>query len=141
MVLSPINATPINADSQRLEMADFTDVVLFLSSGRATAWVGAGPSVEMGLPTWKGLAAAILEACRRRQRYNFGRIEEYYRTGRYQEQFDEVALSYGTPFLHNLCSALVADPGGIGNIYAALVNLDFLSYSHDQLRRHSLPTP
>ena len=109
-------------------MADFTDVVLFLSSGRTTAWVGAGPSVEMGLPTWKGLAAEVLEACRRRQRNNFGRIEDYYRTGKYQELFDEVALSYGKPFLHNLCSALVADPGGNGEIYTALVNLDFLSY-------------
>ena len=128
MILSPVAAIPISYDYQGLEMADFTDVVLFLSSGRTTAWIGAGPSVEMGLPTWKGLAAKVLEACRRRQRYNFNRIEEHYQTGKYQEQFDEVALSHGTQFLHDVCSALVADPGGNGEIYTALVNLDFLSY-------------
>ena len=65
MILSPVAAIPISYDYQGLEMADFTDVVLFLSSGRTTAWIGAGPSVEMGLPTWKGLAAKVLVLQRR----------------------------------------------------------------------------
>ena len=109
-------------------MADFTDVVLFLSSGRALAWIGAGPSVELGLPTWRRLAHIVLEECRKRQRPSFSRIEDYYRTTKYQEQFDEVALSYGVEFLHNICSTLVADPGGEGAIYTELAGLDFMSY-------------
>ena len=59
-------------------MADFTDLVLFLSTERALAWIGAGPSAELGLPTWRSLAIEVLEQCRRQQRNNFSRIERYY---------------------------------------------------------------
>lgn len=109
-------------------MADFTDIVLFLTTGRVLAWIGAGPSVELGLPTWRGLANAVLEECRRKQQRNFPRIQRYYREGKYLEQFDEVALTYGTGFLHEICRDKVADPGGEGAIYAELSKLDFLSY-------------
>ena len=121
-------------------MADFTDIVLFLSSGRAIAWIGAGPSLELGLPSWRLLANAVLEECRRTQRRNFSRIETCYQEGRYQDEFDEVALTYGTDFLHKVCSSLVADPGGEGPIYTEIARLDFLGYFttnyDDLLRRH-----
>ena len=109
-------------------MADFTDVVLFLSSGRTLAWIGSGPSAEMGLPSWRRLAAAVLEECRRRQKPNFSKIENHYRLREYQDLFDEVALSYGTEFLHGVCSPLLDDPGGKGVLYTVIADLDFLSY-------------
>ena len=109
-------------------MADFTDLVLFLSTERALAWIGAGPSAELGLPTWKRLANHVLEQCRRQQRNNFSRIERHYREGSYLDQFDEVELAYGREFLHSICMPEVADPGGEGSIYGALSNLDFLGY-------------
>ena len=121
-------------------MAEFTDVVLFLSSGKTLAWIGAGPSAEKGLPTWRELAAAVLEECRKQQKYNFSRIEALYQQGKYQQQFDEVALLYGTNFLHEICGPMVADPGGHGEIYTQLAKLDFLSYFttnyDDVLARH-----
>ena len=121
-------------------MADFTDVVLFLSSGRTLAWIGAGPSVELGLPTWRRLAAFVLEECRKRRKHNFSRIEEHYRLGKYQDQFDEVTLTYGMAFLHDICKSLVADPGGEGPIYLELAGLNFLSFFttnyDDLLYRH-----
>ena len=109
-------------------MADFTDIVLFLSTGRAIAWIGAGPSMELGLPGWSGLAADVLEACRRQQKHNFGRIERYYREGKYLDQFDEVELTYGRQFLLDVSWNKVGDPGGEGTTYAEIAKLDFLSY-------------
>ena len=109
-------------------MADFTDIVLFLSTGKAIAWIGAGASVDAGLPTWKGLANAALEACRRQQKYNFSRIERYYSTGQYLEQFEEIQLTYGRDFLQAVCSKELADPGLEGAIYKEISKLGFLSY-------------
>ena len=109
-------------------MADFTDIVLFLSTGRAIAWIGAGPSIELGLPDWRGLAADVLEACRRQQRHNFGRIERYYREGKYLDQFDEVELTYGRQFLLGVCRNKIADLGCEGAMYKEIAKLDFLSY-------------
>ncbi len=109
-------------------MADFTDIVLFLSTGRAIAWIGAGPSMELGLPSWRRLAAEVLEACRRQKRHNFSRIERYYRESKYLDQFDEVELTHGRQFLLDVCWNKIADPGGEGAIYKEIANLDFLSY-------------
>ena len=109
-------------------MADFTDLVLFLSTERALAWIGAGPSAELGLPTWRSLAIEVLEQCRRQQRNNFSRIERYYQAGSYLDQFDEVELTYGREFLHSICRSQIADPGGEGSVYGALSKLDFLGY-------------
>ena len=109
-------------------MADFTDIAIYLSSGRVLAWVGAGPSVELGLPTWRELANAVLEECRRRRNRRFNRIETLYREGKYLEQFDEVSLAYGKEFLHAICEENVRDPGRIGEAYRELSRLDFLSY-------------
>ena len=121
-------------------MADFTDVVLFLSSGRTLAWIGSGPSSEMGLPTWRLLAAAVLEECRKGKKRNFSTIEDHYRSQRYQQLFDEVAITYGKEFLQAVCSPLVEDPGGNGQLYKTIAELDFLSYFttnyDDLLRRH-----
>lgn len=121
-------------------MADFTDIVLFLSSGRSLAWVGSGPSAEMGLPSWRQLAAAVLEECRKRQKPNFRRIERHYQLKEYQDLFDEVSLSYGTEFLHETCSSILEDPGKKGDLYTVITELDFISYfttNYDNaLQRH-----
>ena len=121
-------------------MADFTDIVLFLSSGRALAWVGSGPSIDMGLPSWRKLAASVLEECRKAQKHNFSRIERHYQLNQYQDQFEEVTLTYGREFLHDVCKSQITDPGDEGALYGLLSDLDFLGYFttnyDDLLARH-----
>ena len=121
-------------------MADFTDIVLFLSTGRAIAWVGAGPSIEVGLPGWRGLANVVLEACRRQQRHNFSRIERHYQNRNYLDQFYEVELTYGRDFLLSVCEGAISDPGTEGAIYNEISKLDFIGYFttnyDDVLLRH-----
>ena len=122
-------------------MADFTDMVLYLSSGRVLAWVGAGPSVEMGLPTWQGLANEVLEACRRQQNRHFSRIELLYRERKYQELFDFVEnFAYDRAFIHDIGKRVLCDPGGIGAAYTEISRIDFLGYLttnyDDILMRH-----
>ena len=109
-------------------MADFTDLILQLSTGRSIAWIGSGPSCELGLPNWQRLANEVLEECRKRQTANFSRIEEYYRLSQYREMFEQVERDYGRPFLLEGCEALISDPGGEGQIYTLLAKLNFLSY-------------
>ncbi|MBI4199214.1 MAG: SIR2 family protein [Chloroflexi bacterium] len=121
-------------------MADLTDIVLHLSTGRTIAWIGAGPSIEVGLPSWKSLANGVLEACRRQQRRNFSKVERWYQEEKYREMLSEVSLEYGRDFLHNLCQERFRDPGQEGVTYGALANLNFLAYFttnyDDLLTRH-----
>ncbi len=75
-----------------------------------------------------------------RRKPNFSRIERHYQLSEYQDLFDEVALSYGTEFLHGACIPLLRDPGGKGELYTGILELDFLSYFttnyDDLLSRH-----
>lgn len=121
-------------------MADLTELILQLSTGRCIAWVGSGPSCEMGLPNWQQLANKVLEECRKRQRGNFSRIEEYYQLGQYREMFERVERNYGRAFLLETCEGELSDPGGDGQIYNLLAKLNFLAYFttnfDDILHRH-----
>ncbi len=121
-------------------MASITDLAIQLSTGRCIAWIGSGPSIEAGLPSWKKLANEVLEACRRDQRRGFNAIEAFYREEKYPEMFDQVERSYGRPFLVAKCSSLVRDIGVTTPAYEALANLGFMSYFttnyDDVLSRH-----
>ena len=109
-------------------MADITDLAVYLSTGRCIAWIGAGPSVEVGLPQWKDLANYALEECRRSQRAGFASIEQLYRQDKYPEMFDRVEQYYGRAFLSAVCVKALEDTGRNGTIYTALASLNFLSY-------------
>ncbi len=121
-------------------MASITDLVVYLSTGRCVAWVGSGPSIDVGLPGWRKLAQEVLESCRRQRRYSFQEIEAFYREAKYPEMFDEVERSYGREFLVNTCSGLLQDPGGTNVVYETLATLGFLAYFttnyDDLLLRH-----
>ena len=102
---------------EALRVADITDIVVHLSTGRSIAWVGAGPSMELGIPGWKDLANRVLETCRKQQKPNFSLIESTYREGMYPEMFDQVARIYGRDYLLNACEPHMVDPGLIGSSY------------------------
>ena len=121
-------------------MADFTDLVLYLSSGNVFVWIGSGASTELGLPTWRGLANRVLEECRRKKNRRFPRIEALYRQGQYLEQFDEVVLGYGEDFLYSICAGQLRDPGAQGAIYKTLCDLPFAGYLNYELRRYPCST-
>ena len=109
-------------------MASITDLAIHLSTGRCIAWVGSGPSIEMGLPSWRGLANDILETCRKEQRRGFQAIEALYRDSKYPEMLDQVEMSYGRTFLNEHCQKLLQDPGGMSSAYETLASLGFLAY-------------
>ena len=121
-------------------MASITDLVLLLSTEHCIAWVGSGPSIEVGLPSWQRLAAEVHECCRRQKTRHFQAIEAYYREGKYPEMFDEVERSYGREFLVDICRRMIEDPGDNGATYQTLANLHFKAYFttnyDDLLPRH-----
>ena len=88
-------------------MADIADLVIYLSTGRAIAWVGAGPSVDIGLPTWGQLAKIILDKCRRKPNRFLEQIIKYYEDSKFPEMFDQVAIGYGKPFLIDCLSEAI----------------------------------
>jgi SIR2-like domain len=109
-------------------LADIADLVIYLSTGRAIAWVGAGPSVDIGLPTWGQLAEIILDKCKRKPNRFLEQIIKYYEDSKFPEMFDQVAIGYGKPFLIDCLSEVIKDPGGEGEAYKALSKLNFLAY-------------
>ena len=94
-------------------MANITDLVLYLSTGRCIAWIGSGPSIEAGLPNWRMLANRVLESCRKDWRRGFEIIESHYRERKYPEMFDEVERHYTRQYLIETCLKELHDPGGI----------------------------
>ena len=121
-------------------MASITDLVLLLSTERCIAWVGSGPSIEEGLPSWKSLASEVLNRCRKRRNRYFQAIEAFYKEEKYPEMLDEVERAYDREFLVDICRELIEDPGNNGATYQMLANLDFLAYFttnyDDLLLRH-----
>ena len=121
-------------------MASITDIAIHLSTSRCIAWIGSGPSIEIGLPSWRRLANEVMEVCRKKQRSGFQAIENLYREGKFPEMFDQVEKSYGREFLVKNCSGLLNDPGHTSVTYKALANLGFLAYFttnfDDVLLRH-----
>ena len=121
-------------------MASITDLVLHLSTERCIAWIGSGPSIEVGLPGWRRLANEVLEECRKKQRHGFQAIEAFYRDAKYPEMFDEVERYYGRAFLVGICRRLLQDSGATSAAYNTLAHLGFLAYFttnyDDLLLRH-----
>ena len=121
-------------------MANITDLVLLLSTERCIAWVGSGPSIEVGLPSWKRLATEVLDRCRKRRNRRFQVIEAFYNDGKYPEMLDEVERAYDREFLVNICREMIEDLGENGVTYQMLANLGFLAYFttnyDDLLLRH-----
>ena len=109
-------------------MADPTDLAVYLSTGRCIAWIGAGPSVEIGLPDWNELASLVLQECKNDNRAGLQPIEDLYQQGKFPEMFDRVRAVYGHPFLLGTCSNALKDSGLTGTIYSDLAKLGFLSY-------------
>ena len=109
-------------------MATITDLVLLLSTEHCIAWVGSGPSIEVGIPGWKGLANQVFERCRRQKNRYFQAIEAYYQAEKHPEMLDEVEKAYDREFLAEICRESIEDPGNDGATYQILANLDFLAY-------------
>ena len=121
-------------------MANITDLVVYLSTEKCVAWVGSGPSIEVGLPDWTELARRVLDACRQQKRAGYDTIEKLFQQGKYPEMFDRVARVYRPDVLHRFCSAALQDDGEMGPLYSELVRLGFISFFttnyDDVLLRH-----
>ena len=109
-------------------MANITDLVLYLSTGRCIAWIGSGPSIEAGLPSWRMLANRVLESCRRDRRRGFETIETLYRERKYPEMFDEVERHYTRQYLIDNCFHELQDTGNNTAVYQSLARINFLAY-------------
>lgn len=109
-------------------MINLDELLVYLSSGPCIAWVGAGPSVEMGSKSWNLLARSMLEEARKSRKSGFQRLEEYYATKKYPQFFGEIQRQYGDDFLFKQARLLLKEDKEEGDLYKAISRLPFSAY-------------
>jgi hypothetical protein len=104
------------------------ELLVYLSGGPCIAWVGSGPSVEMGSKSWTLLARSMLEEARKSQKSGFQRLEEYYATKKYPRFFGEIQRQYGDEYLFKQVRQLLKGDKEEGVLYKAIARLPFMAY-------------
>jgi len=109
-------------------MINLDGLLVYLSGGPCIAWVGAGPSVEMGSKSWNLLARSMLEEARKSRKGGFSKLEEYYATKRYPQFFGEIQRQYGDKYLFQQVRQLLKETKEEGDLYKAIARLPFKAY-------------
>ncbi|MDO8532072.1 MAG: SIR2 family protein [Dehalococcoidia bacterium] len=123
-----------------MDVSKLEDVVEFINSGECLAFVGSGPSCELGLPDWTKLAHNIFAKAKARGPGNLPRIKDALDKGDYPTMFELIENSCNPAFLIAECKKEIADPGGLGRLYGFLARFPFKGYLttnyDDLLARH-----
>lgn len=102
------------------------------------AFVGAGVSRELGIPTWDELAKALLS--RLPPKKDKTEVEQLLRAKRYAEVCGWIARNVSEKFLYSNCRELLADTGATGKASECIVKCPFKSVFttnlDDSLKRH-----
>jgi hypothetical protein len=109
-------------------MINLDELLMYLSSGPCIAWIGAGPSVEMGSKNWNLLARSMLEEARKTKKGGFQKLEEYCATKKYPQFFGEIRRQYGDEYLLKQVRQLLKPGKEEGSLYKAITKLPFIAY-------------
>ena len=115
-------------------------VLEYLNTGETLAFVGAGVSRELGIPTWAELAEALVS---RLPAHLGKRREEAQRLldkKRYPELCEWIAANVNEDFLYSNCREMLKDTGATGRICEFIAKFPFKSVFttnfDDSLQRH-----
>jgi len=113
-------------------------LVRAINSGRCFAIVGAGPSCEIGIPDWQGLARFVIEQVK--DKIDGGKADRLIRAQEYPKLFGIVAGAIGIAELLELIQSRMIGDWPFGQIYGQIARWPFLNYFttnfDDQLQRH-----
>lgn len=116
------------------------ELIQYLSCGRCVAFVGAGPSCEIGAPSWERLCLSIVEDLKNKNQNATTEMNTAISKKEYPKFFDEVFHKYGKNFLYDSVKSLIKGSDQIGGIYSQLLNIPFHSYFttnyDDQIKSH-----
>jgi hypothetical protein len=109
-------------------MINLDELLMYLSSGPCIAWIGAGPSAEMGSKSWNQLAHSVLEEARKTRKSGFQKLEDYCATKKYPQFLGEIERQYGYEFLLKQVRQLLKPDKEEGSLYKAITKLPFVAY-------------
>ncbi|MGH9773410.1 MAG: SIR2 family NAD-dependent protein deacylase [Candidatus Acidiferrales bacterium] len=116
------------------------DLIDYLNKGSCIAFIGAGPSCQIGLPDWTRLTERVLEEIRKKNPDNVDNYEILFATQKYVELLGNAWRKFSPEFVIQVCKTALADNLNIGSIYQFLVDFDFHGYMTTNLdsvlRRH-----
>ena len=123
-------------------MQDLQALIEYFSASRPLIVVGSGPSCEVGLPAWKGLADSLLEKLRLDRSLDIEAAEEAFAREDYAAVFGNAIKSAGKDAVYEHCKLALGDTGRKGALYSLLVHLPargFITTNFDSiLSRHFL---
>ncbi|MGB6690541.1 MAG: SIR2 family protein [Terracidiphilus sp.] len=123
-------------------MQDIQALIEYFSASRPLIVVGSGPSCEIGLPAWKGLADSLLEKLRLDRSLDIEAAEEAFAREDFAAVFGNAIKSAGKDAVYEYCKLALSDTGRTGDLYSLLVGLPargFITTNFDSiLRRHFL---
>jgi hypothetical protein len=118
------------------------DLIEYLNGGRCLAFIGSGPSCEVGLLDWRGLAEKLLLKVREKAPPDLDSYDILFAQEKYPELFDRAWRKLSPSFVLNSCKAVLVDTNRTGTTYQFLAGFDFLGYlttNFDSiLKRHIL---
>lgn len=104
------------------------ELIQYLSCGRCIAFIGTGPSCEIGAPSWEKLCQAIVNDIEQRHRDVSPEMKSAISQKEYPKFFDEVFHKYGKNYLYDTVKLLLKDSDQKGSIYSQLLDIPFHSY-------------
>jgi predicted nucleic acid-binding protein len=104
------------------------DLIDYLNKGKCIAFIGAGPSCEIGLPDWATLAAMLLEAVRKKNPPDVDKYEILFAHQQYSELFGKAWREFKPDFVIQVCKTALADNMRTGSVYKFLVDFGFHGY-------------
>ncbi|MDP2303972.1 MAG: Sir2 family NAD-dependent protein deacetylase [Ignavibacteria bacterium] len=110
------------------------DLINYINSGNCFALVGAGPSCEIGLPSWKQLADGIYSDMKSENLDITNFMEEYHAKADYPKFFNEIWHKHGQDWLLKKINYKITDTKIQGRVYNFISSFPFRSYFTTNLR-------
>jgi hypothetical protein len=115
---------------------DIQSLIEYISASRPIFVVGAGPSCDAGLPSWKRLTSGVLDELRLLPKLDIEAAEEAFAKDKYAICLGLAAKLTSLDWLYNTCGKLLDESGKRGAQYALLTKLPahgFITTNFDAL--------
>jgi SIR2-like domain len=104
------------------------ELIDYLSKDRCLVFIGSGPSCQVGLPDWRGVALAVLEEVRLKNPKDVDKYEELFAQQQFLELLGRGWRAFSPSFILSIVGRVLTDPGTQGPAYEFLARFPFRGY-------------
>lgn len=104
------------------------ELIDYLSKGPCVVVIGSGPSAEVGLPDWQGLAEEVLTALRLAKPKDLELAEIDFAKNDFPSLLGRAWRGISSDFVLNVCKKALRDSGKKGEAYSFLTSFPFKGY-------------